>query len=388
MTLSFRSVFYSIAVIAAFFVFLYFGAPVLIPLAVGLLLSFILYPISVKLEKLGFNRIIAAIAGIFIVVGPLAALFYLFSAEIIKMMSDFSDFGHRLTLLSHEVVYFLNKHVSFLPKMEGSAILEKGEELVKASGRKIMADTVNQTATILAGFIMVIVYTFLFLIYRTGLVNIFKRMGGVSNRNRIARLLRDVQMVGQRYLVGMAVIMGILGTLNSVALLLLGVEHALFFGFLAAFLAIIPYVGTTIGAIVPAIYAFMTHTSYWVPLGVLLSFWLIQLIENNFLSPKIVGGNLNINAFAAIFTLILGGYLWGIAGMALFLPLTAILRVVCGYFDQLRPFGMLLGNGLYEDKPGSFGKIGKMKERFRKKLKPTPKKRLKSRRRQEAGIPE
>jgi predicted PurR-regulated permease PerM len=349
------------------------------------LLSFILFPVCVKLEKWGFNRILAAFFSLFIVVGPLAALFYVFSAEIIKMMIDFSDFGHKLTLLSHEVVYFINKHISFLPNMEGDAIIEKGEEIVKESGKKIMADSVNNTATILAGFIMVIVYTFLLLIYRSGLVKIFQKMGGASNRNRIGNMLQDVQKVGQQYLVGMVIIMGILGTLNSLALLLLGVENYLFFGFLAAFLAIIPYVGTTIGAIIPALFAFMTHDSSWVPLGVLVSFWVIQLIENNFLSPKIVGGNLNINALAAIFSLIVGGYMWGIAGMALFLPLTAILKVFCGYFDQLRPFGMLLGNGLYEDKTGSFSKLKRV---VGKKSKPERHERIRSEKREEAEIPE
>ena len=364
MSISIRSIFYSIVVIAAVFVFLYFGAPVLIPLAIGLLLSFILFPICVKLEKWGLNRILAAIVGIIIVVGPLGIIFYFFSSEIIRMMSDFSDFGHRLTLLSHEVVYFINKHFSFLPDMEGDAIIDKGEEIVKKSGEKIMANTVNQTATILAGFIMVIVYTFLLLIYRSGLVSIFKRMGGHANQEQIEQMLHDVQKVGQQYLVGMSIIMVILGTLNSIALLLLGVEHAIFFGFLAAFLAIIPYVGTTIGALIPALFAFMTYTSYWIPIGVLLCFWLIQMIENNFLSPKIVGGNLNINALAAIFSLIVGGYIWGIAGMALFLPLTAIMRVFSGYFEQLRPFGMLLGNGLYDQKPNG---IIRLRSRFGKR---------------------
>ncbi|MBS0001222.1 MAG: AI-2E family transporter, partial [Cyclobacteriaceae bacterium] len=112
MSISIRSLFYSLVVFAALVVFLYFGAPVLIPLAIGLLLSFILYPVCVKLESWGFNRILAAITSIFIVAGPMALVLYLFSSEIIRMMNDFSDFGHKLTLLSHELVYFLNKHVS------------------------------------------------------------------------------------------------------------------------------------------------------------------------------------------------------------------------------------------------------------------------------------
>lgn len=107
--------------------------------------------------------------------------------------------------------------------------------------------------------------------------------------------------------------------------------------------------GTTIGASIPVLYAFMSKDELWVPLAVGLMFWLIQVIESNFLSPKVVGNSVNINALAAILSLIVGASVWGVAGMILFLPFAAMLKVVCDHYEQLKPFGMLLGDDQFNE---------------------------------------
>jgi predicted PurR-regulated permease PerM len=70
-------------------------------------------------------------------------------------------------------------------------------------------------------------------------------------------------------------------------------------------------------------------------------FWGIQTIESNFLNPKIVGSSVNVNALVAILSLLIGAAVWGIAGMVLFLPFAAMLKVVCEEFDQLKPIAMI-----------------------------------------------
>ncbi|MEQ8562288.1 MAG: AI-2E family transporter, partial [Cytophagales bacterium] len=89
----------------------------------------------------------------------------------------------------------------------------------------------------------------------------------------------------------------------------------------------------------------ITYDSIWYPVGVIGIFWLIQFLEGNFLNPKIVGGSLHINALFSIISLIAGGLLWGIPGMILFLPLMAVIRVVCSYYKELEPLALLIGDG-------------------------------------------
>ncbi|MEM9855729.1 MAG: AI-2E family transporter [Bacteroidota bacterium] len=350
MKIHFRKIFYVFACGAALLALIYLGRPLLISLSVALLISFILYPICQKLESWGLSRILAAIVTLLVIAGGTFGLFYLFSAQIVGVLGELTDFEKKLALLFEKVVNYVNERIVVVPDIDSARILDNTENWVKESGGDIVSNTFNHTATFLSGAIIVAVYTFLLLIYRSGLKHVLVTSASEEHQTNIEKMICEMQKVGQQYLVGMSIMIGVLGTVNSLALLAFGIDHAFFFGFLAALLTIIPYVGTTFGASIPVLYAFMTHTNYWVPLGIIITFWLIQLVESNFLSPKIVGGNLNVNALAAIISLIIGGYLWGIAGMVLFLPLTAIFKVFCSYYDQLKPLSLLLGNSLYEDK--------------------------------------
>jgi hypothetical protein len=96
---------------------------------------------------------------------------------------------------------------------------------------------------------------------------------------------------------------------------------------------------------------------------VAILFWAVQMISDNFLSPKIVGGSLHINALVSILSLIIGGLVWGVAGMILFLPFAAMLKVFCEEFEELKPIALLIGDQNYKEKNSS-GKF--IKRRFTK----------------------
>lgn len=350
MDLSFKKIFYTLACAAALLVLIYFGRPVLMSLTMALLLSFILYPVVQKLESWKLPRVSAAILTLMIIVTSIVGVFYLFGSQIMNVMEELSNFERKLSEMSNEVVLFINKNFSIMPSINGKDILDNGAKWVQESGGEIVKGTVSQTTAIVSGIMIVIVYTFLLLIYRSGLKKVIIESAPKKHHDTVAKMLAEMQQVGQKYLFGMSIMIAILGVANSAALLIIGVDHAFFFGFLAGLLAIIPYVGTTIGAGLPVLYTLMTYDDYLTPLLVVIAFWIIQLVESNFLSPKIVGGNMNINALAAILSLIIGGYLWGVGGMVLFLPLAAIFKVFCGYFNQLKPVGLLLGDHLYQNK--------------------------------------
>ncbi len=91
----------------------------------------------------------------------------------------------------------------------------------------------------------------------------------------------NVQKVGQRYLSGMFILIIVLGLANSIGLWIIGIDSPFLFGFLAAALSIIPYIGTTLGAGIQVLYAFISHDALWVPLSVIVLFWSVQLIESN-----------------------------------------------------------------------------------------------------------
>jgi predicted PurR-regulated permease PerM len=176
-----------------------------------------------------------------------------------------------------------------------------------------------------------------------GWVQAFVRFYPEDHREKTVQMLKAVQQVGQQYLSGMMVIILILGLANSLGLWIIGLDNPLLFGFLAAILALIPYAGTFLGAAIPILYAFIAYDSLWMPITIAIFFWVVQLIESNFLTPKIVGGNLKINPLTSILSIIIGASVWGIAGMIIFLPLAAILKVVCEEYEELKPIALLIG---------------------------------------------
>lgn len=347
MHLSLQKTFYAIAIIFALFAFLIFAKTILIPLGMALLISFILFPVAKKFESWGMNEIIAASLSMLSLTILFAGLIFFFSTQIMQLSDDFSAFREKIMELLTDIILFINKNVSFAQDLKREDLLSQMQEWLKNSSGTLVGKTFNNTTTFLTQLLATVVYTFLILIYRNGLTKAIIRFYPKERRSETHQMLKRVQEVGQKYLSGMLILIVILGFANSIGLWIIGIDSPFLFGFMAAVLSIIPYVGTTIGASIPVLYAFMSHDSLWVPFSVAILFWSIQVIESNFLNPKIVGSSIQVNALAAILSLIIGASVWGIAGMILFLPFAAMLKVVCDQYEELQPIAMLIGSENY-----------------------------------------
>jgi predicted PurR-regulated permease PerM len=274
---------------------------------------------------------------------------FLFSTQIIELSKEFSHFQDKIILAFTDLTLFINKNVSFVPDLEKNELADRIKDLLNESAGSLVQQTFSNTATFLAGLLATIVFTFLILIYRKGLTKAFSRFSPEDKRERVVKMYKSVQQVGQKYLLGMVILVIVIGLANSIGLLIIGIDNPFFFGFLGAILAIIPYIGTVSGAIIPVLYAFIAYNSLWMAIAVAVLFWVVQLVSDNFLSPKIVGGSMNINALTAILSLIVGAVVWGIAGMILFLPFAAMLKIVCEEYEELKPIALLIGNQNYQE---------------------------------------
>jgi predicted PurR-regulated permease PerM len=123
----------------------------------------------------------------------------------------------------------------------------------------------------------------------------------------------------------------------------MGISYAWFFGTLAALLMLIPYIGIAIGSILPALFAIATKDNVWYSVGVIGWFQVVQFFEANIITPNIVGSKVSINPLMSIVGLLLGGMLFGLAGLILALPLIAILKVLLDATPSLSHFGYLIG---------------------------------------------
>lgn len=320
------------------------GKTILIPIAVAILFAMILHPIAAKFESWGLSRLWSIIANFFATIILLLGVIFLFSTQLNALTGDFGGFINKLSNTADSLIQLINNNTPL--QLETSVTDYVNKEWLIESGAPIISDTIKITGNFLSSAVLITIYSFLILLYRKGIYESLTTALSKKNRQDFAELLIDVKKVGQNYILGIGSLILLLSVLYSLALWLFGLDYPLLFGFLAAGLAIIPYIGTTIGASIPVAYAFYSSDSIWYPLGIMATFMTIQFIEGNFLTPKIVGGAMNLNALASIFALFLGYFIWGISGMILFLPMMAIFKIICDKIETLEPLGNLLSEDI------------------------------------------
>lgn len=197
--------------------------------------------------------------------------------------------------------------------------------------------------TVITDLILIPIYMFFFLYFRRFFRNFAYQLFSSTSKSFINNIIMKIYKVQQNYLFGLVKVMLIVGVLNSIGLLALGIEKAIFFGFLAALLLFIPYVGVIIGSLLPALVALATKDSYFYALGTISIFAFIQFIEGYFITPKIIGSNVSVNSFIAILALLAFAMLWGIPGMIIALPITASLKIIFDNSSNYKAFGFLIG---------------------------------------------
>lgn len=203
---------------------------------------------------------------------------------------------------------------------------------------------IGASGSILGDLILIPIYMFFFLFYRSFFQTFLMKVFSNDNKNLSVKIIiQKLYKVQKSYLSGLFTVMGIVGVLNSIGLLILGIENAFFYGFLAALLLLIPYIGIIIGSLIPAVIALVTKDSAWYAVGVIALFGFIQFLEGNFITPKITGSKVSINALVAIISIIAFSMLWGTSGMILALPIVASLKILFDNIAGLEPYGFILG---------------------------------------------
>jgi predicted PurR-regulated permease PerM len=195
-----------------------------------------------------------------------------------------------------------------------------------------------------AALILLPVYLFMMLYYKELLLEFLRKLFTAENHKTVVEVLTNAKSIVQSYLVGLFFEMLIVAALNSTGLLLMGIDYAIILGITGALLNIIPYIGGIMAAAISVVIAFVTKDSYVYPLLVLCLYIFVQFIDNHFIVPRVVASRVKINALMSIVVVLIGGALWGIPGMFLSIPLTAILKVIFDHIEPLKPLGFLLGN--------------------------------------------
>jgi predicted PurR-regulated permease PerM len=346
----------------------------LIPLVFAILFAVLLFPLARRLENWHLPRVLAIVICLILTLAVIVGILYAVSVQI----SNFSEVIPKLIVRGNEylnqIQTYADEHLNIDKKRQVAEVRKYLNQAISEGGA-ILTSTLLATTSTLTDVFLVLLFIFFFLLYRDFFRSFFYKAFVNTRRSKIDAVLQGIYMVVKDYLAGLFLVIIIIGTLMTVGLLILGIDYAVFFGFFGACLVLIPYFGISLGSLLPAAYALVTEDNPLKALGVIGVFLFVQTLEGNFITPYIVGSKVSINPLAAIVVLILWENIWGLPGLVLALPMTAILKVIFDSVDSLKPYGFLIGEAekprppiknlheLAEQLPRRAKKIGEIDEK-------------------------
>lgn len=324
-------------------VLLYFGKSLFIPLSFSMLISFILYPVCKWMEQKGISKGIAIFIAIFGVMLFLGAVIYLLFTQVVAFSNEWHIFKEKLLETVNQLSILLAERFDISDEKQTSFL----ENIVNTSGTEaisLLKITIYSISESLFYLLIIPVYSVLILYYRQLLVNVLYHVFATEKKEVVREILVETIHAYYNFIKGMLVVYLIVGLLNSMGLYLLGIPHPFLFGFIASILTFIPYVGIIISSLLPITISWITFNSIWYPIGVIMVFSFVQVLEAYVIFPFAVGSRLKINTLIILLVVILGGILWGAAGMILFIPLISIVKLIADRTKSLKTLSILLGD--------------------------------------------
>lgn len=325
--------------IVLFFITLYIGSTFFIPVFIGLLFSLLMLPFCSWLERQGVGRSAAAVISIFVLIIALAAFIYFISLQVQNIAAQGDQIQEEINEFAGEIQRFLESDLG-IQKETQQEYLQDFQE----GGTGFMQGIMNFFPSLVVASVLIPLSMFFMLKFRDYYEEFLYKLYPEEKHERIRKGISGEKDIVVKYLTGILTVVFILAVFNTIALTLFGLEHAVFFAVIAAILNIVPILGTLVGSTLPVLYALIMKDSLMYPLGIALYFVFIQQIESYIITPNVVGNRVKINPYAIILAIFIGNEVWGPAGMVLFIPMLAIIKVICKVVPDLNPYFFLLSD--------------------------------------------
>ena len=310
----------------------------LIPIAFSVMIAILINPMVNRFERwhLGKSLSISIALGVTIIV--FIGIWYFIATQLTIFTDELPLLKQRSSELFTSFQVWVKATFGITSKKQDQYIAELNGEI-----KPLLGQTMGSLLSVLGNLTLLPVYIFLILYYKTLLLNFFYDVFS-ENPKEVGGVLNETKNAVQSYMIGLLLEALAVATLNSIALLILGVKYAVLLGVLGAILNLLPYLGGLIAIALPIIVSLITKDGFSTPLLIIVAYLIIQFVDNNFLVPFLVSSKVRINALFSIIIVLLGGSLWGFAGMFLSIPFIGILKIIFDRIDDLKPWGKLLGD--------------------------------------------
>jgi predicted PurR-regulated permease PerM len=313
---------------------------ILVPFCFAILIAILLNPLCTWLER-RMKKVFAVILTLLAAVIILGSIIYLLTIQI-------AQFGESLPALKLKFEAMIDSIEKFIEMRFGVTTSRQVAYFKEAlnSSQALVGKTVGTVLGTIGVIVIIPTYIFLLLYYKPLLLNFIFEVFKEKHSQRVGEILRETKSAIQSYVAGLLIEMIIVSSMNSTALLLLGVKYAILLGFMGGVLNMLPYIGGIIAIALPVLIATVTKDGYSTQFAIIISYMVIQFIDNNIIFPRFVSIKVKINALISVIIVLLGNALWGISGMFLSVPFIAMLKIIFDRIDDLKPWGKLLGDAV------------------------------------------
>ena len=204
--------------------------------------------------------------------------------------------------------------------------------------------TLNFVSSLFSNFFVVLIYVIFMLLEEGNMKGkLLKLFPNKDHENDgLIRIASKVNASIKTYLVSKTVVSFITGLISYFVFLTFGVDFPVLWAFLIFLLNYIPYVGSLIATVLPAVYSMFQFGDFMYVIYVFVSIQVVQLLMGSIIEPKLMGKTLNLSPLTVLLSLVIWGFLWGIVGMILSVPITAFLVIIMSHFESSRPIAVFL----------------------------------------------
>lgn len=324
---------------------LYLAKDFLIPLCIAGILATVFIPLCNGLQSKKIPKSITVLVSLLILLLAFSVVFSLLGWKISELLNDLAVIKQKSIETGHQLQSYIFKHLH-ITKTEQFEILKNEQP----SYSDLMQSVLNSATYIFTTLILVLVYFVFLLYYRSHIKLFILKLTEASQRDEMEKIILSAQNVSQQYLIGLSKMIVLLWVMYSIGFGIIGLENALFFAILCGLLEVVPYVGNITGTLLTVLVAAVHGANPTLLGGIVITYGIVQLIQGWILEPLILGPQVKINPLFTIIALVLGQLLWGIPGIILAIPMTAILKIICDHIEALKPYGFLIGEIVPTDK--------------------------------------
>lgn len=338
MTASTTTVIKKLLLFILVFAGLYYGKVFIMPLVIGGILAMLFLPFCNWMERKKIPKGIAVFLCLLALLLFISGLVAILSWKISEVVND-------ITLLKTkaiETVTYIQKYIfnHFDISIEEQFKILKEE---KPSYSSIVQILLSSLATILTNLILVTAYFLFLLYYRSHIKQFILKLTTETQQKEMEQIIHKVANISQQYLVGLSKMIVCLWIMYYIGFSFIGLENAFFFAILCGFLEIVPFVGNITGTVITVLIAAIHGGNPVLLGGIVITYGIVQFIQGWLIEPLMLGPQVKINPLFTIVALVLGELLWGIPGIILAIPLTAMLKIICDHIEPLKPYGFLIG---------------------------------------------